>query len=158
MRTGAIGALLLAGAVAADAMEVHPRIVGQVLVGRTGIAPGGAAELSFGSERNVLVRPELFINDDFDLGLGCGVLWQLPLRELPHDHSLHLGPRLVHHNQDDWGWEISAMGLYGFPLGDDGRHWLEGIAAFGFLEEKRHRDDSDLELGPWIGAAYAYQF
>lgn len=137
----------------------NTRVVGQVTIGRAGWEPGVAGEfpVSLGGFP-LLARPEVFINDDVKIGGGAAALWSLRIEQLPRGHMFLLGPRVVYHNADDWGWEGSAMALYSFPLRNAStHHHLELIATLGFMEDKRE-DDSDLTLGGSGGVAYAWQF
>ncbi len=150
-------AALLAPLAALSAFEIQPRVGGQFALSRTGFEPGGFAELSLGDDRNFLIRPEVFFNEDGDLGWGGSVLWQVPLRQLPRDQSLYIGPRFIDHNADDWGFGVDALGLYDFPIGDSRKHYLEGLVTAGFVNEQKGGDDSN-EPNVGVGIAYAYQF
>lgn len=157
MRPFLTAAMLVPLALPAAALEIEPRVAGQLTVSRAGFEPGGALEISFGSERNVLIRPELFFNDDADLAWGGSVLWRLPLRRLPLDHALYFGPRFADHDADEWGIGVDAMAMYDLPLGRGGHHWLEFIALAGFIEDVEG-DDNENEPNVGVAAAYAYEF
>lgn len=154
--------LLCAAQAATAAVAEGPdntRVAGQALLGRAGWEPGVAAEIPVSpGDFPMLVRPEVFFNEDVRIGAGASALWSLRIDALPQRHMFLLGPRVAYHNADDWGWEGSAMAMYSLPLlGDSEHHHLEVIGTLGFMEDKRD-DDSDLTLGGAGGVAYAWQF
>lgn len=150
-------AALVAPFAVLPAFEIQPRAGGQLTVSRAGAEPGAFAELSLGEDRNFLIRPELYFNEDGDLGWAGSILWQVPLRQLPRHHALYIGPRVADHNADDWGFGVDAMGMYDFPVGDSGKHYLQGIVLGGFINEEKGQEDSN-EPNLGAGLAYAYQF
>jgi len=135
-----------------------PRVVAQVLVGTAGFEPGAAAEWRFGVP-HLLVRPEVFINEDHRLGLGASLGWELTCFNLPEPHTITVGPRVVYHHSDDYGWGVDAMAIWHFDLvpSQRGRHFLEVIGAVGAIEEEK-RGDNDVEPGLSVGAGYGFQF
>jgi hypothetical protein len=150
--------VLLAAGACADGAEQPgiPRVIGQVLVGTSGLEPGVAAEWTIAGEHPLRLRPELFIQDGDRPGIGGAVLWQLPM-QLPAEHDLFLGPRFAFHNgehHDDPRAEIDAMGIYTFPIvpSQPGHHHIQVIVALGIL------DKDGAEFGVSAGAAYAYAF
>lgn len=152
-----------ASAVDLKADHVHhdiaiPRLVVQVLGGTSGIEPGIAAEWRFRNER-IVVRPEVFLNEDEDVGGGASIGWNLTFFDLPDHHAITVGPRVVYHNSDDSGWEADAQAIYsfGFLGGPHRRHYLEVIGAVGVLEDTSG-DDDETEIGASIGAGYGFQF
>jgi hypothetical protein len=140
-----------------------PRLVAQALVGTAGFEPGVAAEWRFAGP-DILVRPEFFISRDHDhdhdhhVGLGGSVAWELPFN-LPERHVITLGPRVVYHNTDRYGWGADAMAIWHFDLipSQKGRHFLEVIGTVGAIQEEEHGDD-DVEPAFSVGAAYGFQF
>jgi hypothetical protein len=156
--------LLLAGSLGAADVDKDPRVGGQALIGTTGLEPGAFAEFTFGNDYIFVVRPELFLNDDADLGFGGSALWQIPWERL-EDHSLYIGPRVVDHNNDiedvddddGYGLELGALAIYNIPFGG-GQHNLELLGAVGFVDEEDTDGDSDLTIGFSVGLGYAFQF
>lgn len=155
--------LLLIGATGAvSAVEEHndgiPRAVAQALVGTAGFEPGIAAEWRFG-DPHLLVRPELFLNEDNRLGFAASIGWELEFLNLPERQALTIGPRLVYHNSDEYGWGIDALVIWHFDLvpSQRGRHFLEAIGAVGAIEEEKGGDD-DVEPGFSVGIGYGFQF
>lgn len=142
-----------------------PRLVGELLVGTADLEPGIAAEWTFGDEMPIRVRPEVLINRRDLPGLAASVTFPIAAGSLPNDQELHLGPRLVFHNEryhggkydDDlrYGLGVEVFGIYDFPIvpSQPGRHGIQALAALGVVD---HRDDLDLSLT--VGAAYAYRF
>ena len=135
-----------------------PRLVAQALVGTAGFEPGVAVEWRFGPS-HLLVRPEVFISEDHDLGLGGSIGWECSFLNLPERHAITVGPRIVYHNSDDYGWGADAMAIWHFDLvpSQRGRHFLEVIGTVGAIEEEK-RGDNDVEPGFSVGAGYGFQF
>lgn len=157
-----VTALIGAMSLPAFAVEPHadhlPRVGAQVLAGTSGIEPGAFAEWRL-SEPGLLLRPEVFINEDGHIGFGGAVAWEPGFINLPERHALALGPRLVYHNSDESGWELDLMGIWSFDLvpSQRGRHYLEVIGAIGALEEENDGDE-ETEVGASIGIGYGFQF
>lgn len=137
-----------------QAQQNVPRLVGQLLVGTSGVEPGFAAEWTLDSHPALRLRPELFMHDFEDPGFGFSVLWQMPW-QLPHDQEIFLGPRFAYHNDDDKKGELDAMMIYDLPIQPEQshHHHIELIGALGLLD-----DGGDLTVGLSLGAAYAYRF
>jgi len=135
-----------------------PRLVAQALVGTAGFEPGVAVEWRFGPY-HVLVRPEVFINEDSDVGFGASVGWELRFFDLPKRQAITVGPRVVNHNSDDYGWGADAMAIWHFDLmpSQRSRHFLEVIGTVGVIEEDKNGDD-DVEPAFSVGAGYGFQF
>ncbi len=155
---GATCALFAAHDGAHEHNDGIPRLVGQVLFGTAGFEPGIAAEWRFG-EPHLLVRPEVFLNEDSRAGIGASLGWELNFLALSERHAITIGPRVVYHNSDDYGWGADAMAIWHFDLipSQRGRHFLEVIATGGVIEEEKD-GDSDAEPGFSVGAAYGFQF
>lgn len=138
--------------------ERMPRVVAQVLIGTAGFAAGAAGEWRFG-EPHLLVRPEVFFNEDNRLGFAASVGWELAFLDLPDRHAITVGPRLVNHNSDDYGWGVDGLAIWHFDLvpAQRGRHFLEVIGAIGVIEEEQS-GDNDAELGFSGGIGYGFQF
>jgi hypothetical protein len=150
--------VLLAATAISGYAEDSLSIVPQVLVGTANLEPGLAIEYRPTTEPRLILRPEAFLSEDNRLGAGGSLLWDFSNHmRLPDQQSLAFGPRAVYHNSDDYGWEVSAMGVYGFDLGIDRawRHSLEALAAVGAIRDRKH-DDTDLSVA--IGGAYAFRF
>ncbi|HEX3133943.1 MAG TPA: hypothetical protein VHX44_10235 [Planctomycetota bacterium] len=157
-----VPALLLSTTCTAFAVDEHhdgiPRLVAEVVVGTAGFEPGVAAEWRFG-DPHFLVRPEVFINDDGDLGGGASIGWELTCFHLPDRHTITVGPRVVYHNSDDYGWGADAMAIWHFDLvpAQRGRHFLEVIGTVGAIEEEKP-GDNDIDPAVSVGVGYGYQF
>lgn len=153
----ATSALPLA-AVDHDHADHLPRVGAQVLAGTSGIEPGIFAEWRL-REAQLQLRPELFINEDGNLGGGGAIAWEPGFFDLPERHSLALGPRVVFHNSDESGWEVDLLAIWSFDLipSQRGRHYLEFIAAVGALEEEDDDDDQTI-FGASAGIGYGFQF
>ena len=135
-----------------------PRIVAQVLGGTSGIEPGIAAEWRFNDD-HLVVRPEIFLSEDAEVGGGASVAWELTFFDLPDRHAINLGPRVVYHNSDDSGWEADLQAVYSYDLlgSPHGHHYLEVIGAIGFLRDTSD-DNHDTKVGASIGVGYGFQF
>jgi hypothetical protein len=135
-----------------------PRAVAQVLVGTAGFEPGVAAEWRLG-DQPLMARPELFINEDGNLGFGASLGFDLGFFRLPDRHTLTVGPRIAFHNSDESGWEADAMAIWNFDVapGDRGHHFIEVIGAVGILEDEED-PDKNAKFGASIGLGYGYQF
>lgn len=150
------------GLTAAHAPHEHhdgiPRVVVQALVGTADFEPGVALEWRFGGAP-LMVRPEAFLNEDDRVGGGGSVGWRLPIFDLPQRHAITVGPRVVHHNSDEYGWGFDAMAIWHFDLvpSQRGHHFLEVIGTLGAIEEERP-GDNDMEFGASVGVGYGYQF
>jgi hypothetical protein len=174
MRAIALIILIATTLSAVESAKEWPRLAGQVLVGTAGFEPGVAGEWEFVAARPWRVRPEVFISDSADPGIGVSLGWAIAEGELPHGQRLFLGPRLAYHNDrhehdvrrgngtirhEDgdvrYGFEASAFGQYIFPIipSKPDRHYIEAIAGLGVID---HDDDADPSIT--VGAAYAYQF
>lgn len=158
--TALLGAVSLPSFAAEPHADHLPRVGAQVLAGTSGIEPGAFAEWRF-SEPGLLLRPEVFINEDGHIGFGGAVAWEPGFIDLPERHALALGPRLVYHNSDESGWEIDLMAIWSFDLipSRHGRHYLEIIGAVGALEEEdEDGGDEETVVGASIGIGYGFQF
>ncbi len=164
LQTSLLIPLLLATGSAAFAADIVDStgdslsLVPQLLLGTSDVEPGLAVEYRPANESRLIVRPEVFISEDGRLGAGGSLLWDFRgSTRLPDRQSLAFGPRVVYHNSDDHGWEIDALGVYGFDLGIDRpwRHSLEALAAVGAVHDRKHGDS---DLGVTVGGAYAFRF
>jgi hypothetical protein len=157
-----VSSLVIGSASALSAVDEHhdgiPRLVAQAMVGTAGFEPGVAAEWRFKGP-HLLVRPEAFISEDHDLGVGASIGWELTFFNLPERHTITLGPRVVYHNSDDYGWGADAMAIWHFDLvpSQRGRHFLEVIGTVGAIEDER-RGDNDIDPAISVGAGYGFQF
>ncbi len=158
--------LLLAVAIpaVAQAEDGALRIVPQIMVGTSGFEPGLAVEFRLRSPDALILRPEVFVNDD-GVGGGAAVLWSLAKPFHLGDRSdFAIGPRLVHHNADDHGLEASALAIWNITLGNDlaRRHSIEILGALGVVDaidkDNNNNDDHSIEFAASVGAAYAYRF
>jgi len=134
------------------------RVAPEVLVGTPGFEIGVAMEFRSDSWEGITVRPELLLNNDGKIGGGAAILWSLTdTIDLPERQDLAVGPRLIYHNSDDDGFEVSAMGMWSITVGaaPTSPHAIEVLAALGVLQDREH-DDADIAAS--AGAAYAYRF
>lgn len=157
--TALLGAVSLPSFAAEPHADYLPRVGAQVLAGTSGIEPGAFAEWRF-NEPGLLLRPEVFINEDGHVGFGGAVAWE-GFFDLPDRHAIAVGPRLVYHNSDESGWEIDLMAIWSFDLSTAhrGRHYLEVIGAVGALEEEdEDNGDEETVVGASIGIGYGFQF
>ena len=158
--TALIGTTVLP-ALAVEPHDDHlPRVGAEVLAGTSNVEPGVFAEWRL-REPGLILRPEVFINEDGRPGFGGAVAWELDFLNLPERNTLALGPRAVYHNSDESGWEVDLMAIWSFDLAPSqhGRHYLEVIGAVGALrEDKDNRDNEDTVIGASIGVSYGFQF
>jgi len=160
----AMPTLLLCGAMtttlfAADEYIESVRISPQLMVGTAGVEIGAAVEIRLGMWNSVNLRPEVFINDDADVGGGASALWTITDSfDFPARHGFQVGPRVVYHNSDEEGWELSALGMWSIALDDSRtrRHEIEILAALGVLQDRE--GDTQMVLAASGGAAYSYRF
>lgn len=149
--------------VALPAEDNHDlRILPQITAGTHGFNVGAAFEWRpewGGRHASFIVRPEAFINDDFDFGGGASVLWRFrELVRLEERHDVMIGPRVVHHGGDDHGLEIGVLVGWTLDLqlrGTRDRHYAQALFGLGAIEDE---DDDDTDFGLSVGAAYAYRF
>ena len=135
------------------------RIVPQLVVGTAGIEPGVALEYRTANLNHMVIRPEVFINEDSRIGGGGALLFEMSETfDLPKAHALAFGPRVVAHNSDDTGWEVDAMATYGVSLGsmtESTRHTVGVLAAAGVRKDKEH---DETRLGANAGVFYSFRF
>lgn len=150
-------ALLAVAAAGAWAADSDIRLVPQLAVGTAGFEPGLALEWRGSNHPGLVVRPELLLSEDGDLGGGLAVLCDLtPKLGLRAEQSVAVGPRIVYHNSDDTGWEASALGTWSYDLGggpDSWRHAVGVLAALGLSEDRRQ---DDIDLAATVGVFYAF--
>lgn len=156
-------AIVMTGALPLVAAEpshesAPPRLVGELMLGTSGFEPGIAAEWRTGVPWH-LIRPEVFINEDFRPGFAASAAWNMAFLHLPERFAITLGPRVVYHNSDRSGWEADAMAIWHLDLvpTQRGRHFLEVIGAIGALQDDRD-DERETVVGASAGIAYAFQF
>lgn len=156
LRLVALAATLVAAIQAAD---TDVRIAPQLVVGTAGVEPGLALELRPAASPQIIVRPELLISEDGQLGAGGAVLVDASAAlALPKRQALAIGPRVVYHHADDTGWEAGLLATWSFELSSDVRAWRHAVgalAAVGVCEDRRH---DDVDLGATAGVFYAFRF
>ena len=149
-------ALLLASLGAAD---TDLSIVPQLTFGTAGFEPGVALEWRINGQQPIVLRPEVFVNEDHRIGGGGSVLLDLTRTiNLPEQHSVAIGPRVVHHHADDISWEADALVTWNYDLSDRlavRRHAVGLLGALGVLHDRR---DDQQELGATAGATYSFRF
>ena len=156
--TSALLAAALAGTpLAAD--DANMRILPQATAGTHGFNIGAAFEWRPAWRVPLVLRPEAFVNDDFDFGGGASVLWRFAdLVRLDDRHDLLIGPRVVHHGGDDHGLEVGALAAWTLDLrlrGVRERHYAQVLFGIGALEDE---DDDSTDVGLTVGGAYGYRF
>lgn len=150
--------LLTVGLTHLAAVDGSVCVAPEVLVGTPGFEIGVAMEFRSNSWDGIDLRPELLLNNDGKFGGGAAVLWSLANSiDLPERQALAVGPRLIYHNSDDDGFEVSAMGIWSITVGEavTSPHTIEVLAALGVLQDREH---NDADIAASVGAAYAYRF
>jgi hypothetical protein len=151
---------------AASAVDVHPgrqdipRLIGEVTFGTAGFEPGVAAEWTFNAEPRLMVRPEVLISQDGRPGVGVSLDWGLNFIGLPAGQDLTVGPRVIYHNADDWGWGADLLAIYSVDIvpSTPGHHYVEVLGTLGAIEDRRDSDNRNTRVAASIGLAYGYQF
>ena len=135
------------------------RIVPQLVFGTAGIEPGVALEYRTAHLNRMVIRPEVFINEDSRVGGGGALLYDVGQSfDLPREHALAFGPRLVAHNSDENSWEFDAMATYAVSLSSmtkPWRHALGVLAAVGVRHDKEH---DEARIGANGGIFYSFRF
>lgn len=150
-------ALLIATTIAASAAE-DIRLLPQLALGTSGIEPGVAVELRDTAVNRLIVRPEILINEDERIGGGLAVLYDISDRLPDMDRrSLAIGPRLVHHNSDETGWEADVMVTFGMQITDRIDAWKHSVGILGALGVRDDREDDNRRIGATLGGWYAYR-
>jgi len=143
----------------ASAMENDIHIIAQVNAGTAGVEPGLALEWRGMDRQSLIIRPEVFLNEDEDIGGGVAILFDVSDRiGIPQRHAFAVGPRVVHHNSDEYSWEADAMATWSFDLVGGNRAWQHSVgvlAAVGLIHDK---EDDDNDLGASAGLFYSYGF
>ena len=158
--TLAAGILSTGLVAAAERDAIYPRLIGQLLVGTSGVEPGVAAEFSSTEpEHPWRLRPEIFISEDGRVGAGLSLSWRVVKDWITGNDELYVGPQAVFHISDDHGWEGSAQAIYSFPIVHSmpDHHFLQVIGAVGVVDDRKHADHH-ADFAGTIGVAYAYQF
>ena len=125
-----------------------------IMVGSSGFEPGLAFEIQ---AETVTIRPELILSEDERIGAGVALLWDLTTRaNLDPGQRIETGPRLLHHDADDHGWEIDGMLVWSLAIGQkrSWRHAVEMIGAVGLVDE---RHDAGAAIGFNLGLAYVFR-
>ena len=149
---------LASGAAALD-QDQDLRIVPQLVVGTSGFEPGLALEWRAPANPMVILRPELLISEDGQLGGGGALLVGLDQHlELPARQAVAIGPRVVYHHADDSSWEADVMATWSFDLSQDDRAWRHAIGALAAVGVVRDRENHDFDLGASAGVFYAFGF
>jgi hypothetical protein len=155
----AIIAALITSASFLPAADVDLRIIPQVAVGTAGFEPGLALEWRSAELGQIILRPELILNEDGDIGGGGAVLVDISdqLSSGMH-HSLAVGPRVVNHHADDNTWEADLMATYGVGLGSMPDPWKHSAGLLGAIGVRDDQSDDAWRLGATAGGWYAYRF
>jgi hypothetical protein len=150
---------LATAAIGLAAADTTVGIGPQLMIGTPGFEPGAAAEIHVGMWEPIVIRPELFISDDGRLGGGASLLWSLSdYFSLGDRQRISVGPRVVYHNSDEDGLEVSAFGVWDFLLGDGiaQHHHIEALGALGVVDDRDEGQGANLLASG--GAAYIYRF
>lgn len=162
-RASAVVGLLAAGAASANAaagLESHVhdlRLVPEAMVTLPGLEIGVALEYRAVGAAWLVARPEVFVNDDGDIGAGGALLWSLKDTFRFDRFDLAFGPRFAHHGAEDYSWSLGGMGLFSYALGGGNvrRHFIEALGELGVINDK---DDDETEINLMAGVAYAFRF
>jgi len=150
--------LALAGSTA-SAMDNDLRIVPQILAGTAGVEPGVALEWRGLDKAVLILRPEIFLSEDGDLGAGAAVLYDVSNNlDLPERQAMAIGPRVVYHNSDQYSWEADVMATWSFDLKGDSRAWTHAVGLIGAVGVVHDKDDDDNEPGASVGLFYSFGF
>lgn len=151
--------LLVMGTAWACALEDDLRLQPQLTGGSSGFEPGLALEWRNPRFPLWIIRPEILLSSDHQLGGGGAILYDLSLKVgLPARQALAVGPRGIYHNNDDSNWGVDAMATYSYELSATPRAWRHSIgalAAVGVLQ-KVHPDD--MAIGTTVGVFYSFGF
>lgn len=150
----------LAAVPMASAMDTDIRVVPQILVNNAGIEPGVALELRAEMGRTLVFRPELLLTDSADsFGGGLSILMDFfEPSNLPRRSSIVMGPRFIHHNDPDYGWDAGAMAIWTMAMGREipaTHHYFQVIGVVGAVQD---RSEDDIDPSLTVGAGYAYRF
>ena len=153
-----IGLFMATGA-GAYALDNDVRLVPQLAYGTAGFEPGLALEWHQPDAHGLIVRPELLLIEDDKLGGGGAILFDLSSSlELPSRHAVAIGPRVVYHHANHYGWEADGMLTWSVDLEAAAQPWRHSVGllgALGLVEDNR-RNDTD--VGATVGIFYAFRF
>jgi hypothetical protein len=153
-----IAVLAVAGSTA-YAAENDLRIVPQLMVGTAGFEPGLAMEWRGRKHLSFVVRPEVFVNEDGGVGGGGAFLVDMSAQfDLNPRHALAVGPRVVHHNSDQYGWEADALATWSYDLVGADRSWQHAIGVLGAVGVVDDKEHDDYDLGLTAGVFYSFWF
>jgi hypothetical protein len=151
-------AIVLVGATA-SAAENDLRIIPQLTAGTAGAEPGIALEWRSSDLPLYALRPEVFVNEDGRLGAGAAVIYDIsPRLGLPRRQALAVGPRLLYHNADHYGWEADALASWSFDLMGGASAWKHSVGVLGALGVAHDKEHGDNDLGASAGIFYSYRF
>lgn len=140
------------------AAETQISVVPQLALGTAGLEPGLAVEWRASSLLPIVLRPEVLLNEDGDIGGGGSVLYELTRGAvLPNRQAIAFGPRIVHHQADDTGWEAGLLATWGYDL-DAGRPWRHSVGVLGAVGAQEDRKHDDWDVGLTGGIFYAFRF
>ena len=146
-------------AVSASAADNDLRIIPQVTAGTAGVEPGLAMEWRCYKWPSLILRPEVFVSEDGQIGAGGAVLYDISLGlELPKRQVVAVGPRVVYHNADHYSWEADAMATWSYDLVGGTRAWQHAVGILGAVGLAHDKEHDDNDLGASAGVFYSYGF
>lgn len=155
--TCAIALVLTAGT--ASAADDDLRIIPQVIAGTAGVEPGLAFEWRYHNRPSLIIRPEVFVSDDGRIGAGGAVLYDISSGlGLPESQAVAVGPRVVYHNADQYGWEADAMANWSYDLSGGPHAWQHAVGVLGAVGLAHDKEHDDNDLGASAGIFYSYRF
>lgn len=135
------------------------RIVPQLVVGTAGVEPGVALEYRTASLNRMIIRPEVFLNEDSRVGGGGALLYNVGESfDLPHEQALAFGPRLVSHNSDKNSWEFDAMATYGISLSSMTQPWRHAVGLLAAVGVRHDKEHDEARIGANGGIFYSFRF
>lgn len=144
----------------ASAVENDVRIIPQITAGTAGVEPGLALEWrGLDGRPSFILRPEVFVSEDGRVGAGGAILYDVsPNLELPRRQALAVGPRVVYHNADHFGWEADVMATWSYDLLIRQRPWQHAIGVLGAVGVAHDKEHDDTDVGASAGVFYSYRF
>lgn len=151
-------AMTLAGTTA-SAVENDLRILPQITAGTAGVEPGLALEWRGMDRTTLILRPEVFLSEDQNVGAGAAILYDIsPSLGLAKRQAIAVGPRIVYHNSDQYSWEADAMATWSLDLKSGSRAWQHAIGVLAAVGVVHDKEDDENDMGASGGIFYSYKF